>query len=264
MESSFGKVLGTTADAISEWSPASHGPRVLWVHFRGFLGPWDAPPKLAERLIDEEDPEIAPSLEVPQQTFDNLEDAEDDVFLASCRYAGQVMALDECLGVFELVLSRLWPGEPPSTVVVGTRGFALGEHGEIGQSDLPYGEQFHVPLLIRSPETGRALQRESALTQPAHLSAMLAALADGGTIAPAAAAFASGATRTGSSFLQNDEWHFVQPAVGERTEAKCELYVKPDDLWEANDVASRCPEVVDEWAQTVAVLGDRSGEERRT
>jgi hypothetical protein len=45
-------------------------------------------------------------------------------------------------------------------------------------------------------------------------------------------------SETGERLIRTRAW---QLNVGESTE----LYVKPDDRWEANDVASRCGEVVE-------------------
>jgi hypothetical protein len=48
-------------------------------------------------------------------------------------------------------------------------------------------------------------------------------------------------------------------------EPKCELYVRPDDRWEANDVATLCPEVVQEmsqWFEQAAVELQRSDPSR--
>ncbi|MGI9456807.1 MAG: hypothetical protein ACR2NU_09605, partial [Aeoliella sp.] len=80
---------------------------------------------------------------------------------------------------------------------------------------------------------------------------VILAAATGGYSLPAARELACGSTTRGDFFMQNDEWHFVHRA---EDDAANELYVKPDDLWETNDVASRCPDVVEDWLDRAHAL----------
>ena len=251
-DTSFGRVLEGAANVAGEWSSEYEQPRMLWVHLHGFQAAWDAPPELAGSLVDEEDPQLTPGVDVPQAIIDDQEASADEVFLASCRYAGQVMALDRCFCAFDRLLGELWPDAPPTVVLGGVRGFALGEHSAIGQADLPYSEQFHVPLIVRLHDRSQALQRDAALVQAADLPAMVTKLAEGHSPTMPARRIASGQTAAGSRFLQTGSWHFVQPSA---KAAASELYVKPDDQWEANDVASLCTPEIDHFTQTSTKIG---------
>src|SRR5690606_6805826 len=106
VDTRFGKVLGTAAELLGEWPRDDCPPRCLWIHLRGFLAAWDAPPELAESLLDEEVPPLEPALDVPAGSFGADEQADDEILHASARYAAQVMALDECLGGLESVLDE--------------------------------------------------------------------------------------------------------------------------------------------------------------
>ena len=45
--------------------------------------------------------------------------------------------------------------------------------------------------------------------------------------------------------LQNRFWKLIRRQE-ENGEEKWRLYVKPDDRWDANDVSSRCPQILEE------------------
>jgi len=245
-DSSFGKMFAAVAEVAGEWASEYEQPRCLWAHLRGFHAPWDAPIELAATLLEDDDPELLPSVAVPRQIVTDADESADEIFHATCRYAGQVIALDECFGALQKLFANIFPDEPPVVILAGTRGFPLGEHGAIGDAgvSLPYGEEFHVPLIIHSPYFDRSLQRHWPLVQISDLYEMILRAAQGNDPLPVARKIARGSTAAGDVFLQDDEWHFVRRA--DDTLAR-ELYVKPDDLWEANDVAIRCPEIVEEW-----------------
>jgi hypothetical protein len=61
--------------------------------------------------------------------------------------------------------------------------------------------------------------------------------------------------------IRTPAWHLrisQSPSVQDEQAATDRLYTKPDDRWEMNDVANRCPEIVE---QLTATLVDS---ERRT
>ena len=107
------------------------GTRLIWLHTRGLYSSWDAPADLMASLIDEDDPEVVPSVVPP-----DLRSGDDDErFAASCRYAAQVTTLDPLLGGCLELIEGLYEGEDYRLIVLGLRGFPLGEHGRIGGVD---------------------------------------------------------------------------------------------------------------------------------
>ena len=47
-----------------------------------------------------------------------------------------------------------------------------------------------------------------------------------------------------SSFLETEDWSYVVPSPDEAPQ----LFVAPDDAWQANNIASRCHEQLEEFA----------------
>ena len=211
------------AEALVEANAA--GSQLVWLHTRGLYGPWDAPVALMESLIDEDDPEVTPDVTPP----DLLTDDDDERFAATCRYAAQVMALDACLGGLLDIVDGVYEGEDYRLIILGLRGFPLGEHGRIGGVDTRlFSEQQHAPLLVREPGINARLDRSATpMTLDAAIVALLA-----GAKAPSDPVLLSSPD---SRVIISDDWLLRAPAEGANTP---ELYVKPDDRWEQNDIAS--------------------------
>lgn len=235
-DTAIGRALETAADVLGEWSAEYEQPRLLWVHLRGMMAPWDAPTEFAEQLRDEDDPVIEASIEVPDSALPDGRDA-DAAFLAGCRYAAQVMTLDRTFGALDNLLGELWPESPATVVLAGTRGFALGEHGVVGLGEIAYREQFHVPLVVRAAGVP-ATTRSASLLQTSDLHRLLLQLATNRPLAPAERMVAVGRCHD-SMYLETEEWSYVADG-----ESSPRLFVQPDDAWQANDVASLCPSEV--------------------
>jgi len=183
-------------------------------------------------------------------------------------------------------------GRETLLVVTAPRGFPLGEHGRIGDWDEAlHAELVHVPLLIRFPDQQGASGRSSALVQPADVFATLLDWfglrevqggGSGRSLLPlvdneeavlrdracAVAGNGERGVRTPSWYLRvrhGDEGRtnahdgsasFKPGADGlsssDRSLGEAQLYKKPDDMWEVNDVANRCADVVDALKRTLA------------
>jgi arylsulfatase A-like enzyme len=186
-------------------------------------------------------------------------DSDPDLVLGfSHAYAGQVALLDECLGVLLEAIRRAPWSERALVVFTSLRGMPLGAHGLLGTFDAPLTcELVHVPLLLRLPDGSGALARTPTLVQPPDLAATLRAwyhlpgycgwgqnllelvsdpLAEIRDRAVLHDGHAEWAVRTHHWYLRR------QSGEGGPRYA---LYVKPDDRWERNDVADRCPDVVE-------------------
>jgi len=246
------------AETIS-WLGEAEGPFLLWGHLGGLGTAWDAPPEFRRRYWEEGDPEPPAGADVPDRILPEDHDP-DEVLAAVQAYAGQVTLLDTCLGALLEHLDESPAGEETLLVVASARGFPLGEHRRLGPCDgALYVEMVHAPLLVRMPDGAGAAGRSQALVQPADLWATLldawgipdrpggptgasllpivreetAVLRDRVCLAGAADDGLEGAIRTPAWYLRRGQ--------GPRPE----LFAKPDDRWEANDVARRCPEVVE-------------------
>jgi hypothetical protein len=250
------KLLAVASDWLDQQASHRDRPFLLWVHSRGMAGPWDAPLSLRNRLADPEDPEPPRGADVPCRKLPEDPDP-DELFGVACAYAGQIIALDQCLAALidQLQQSRL--SETTLLTLIGARGFPLGEHGQIGPAEPTlYGETIHLPWLLRLPDLSTALMRSQALVQPPDLAVTLAdwlgnaasfaACHDGMSLLPIVRGEmdqvrdrALSVSCHGQWALRTSAWFLRRPPEGDP-----ELFVKPDDRWEANDVADRCGEVV--------------------
>ncbi len=223
------------------WAEADSSP-LLWVHTKGLLHPWDAPAALYDSLLDDDDPEIDSSIEVPDGTVEPDELAE-AALAASCRYAAGVMTLDACLAGWLDLVAGLMEGRNYRLIVAGVRGFALGEHGYLGAADdRLFSEIQQVPLFAAGMLGDRRFTRESLpLTL---LTAMQSLLAGGLPSGSEARLHAD----SGPEALVTSDWMLRQdPADAENAE----LYVKPDDRWEQNDIAKLEEQAVQELQQAM-------------
>jgi arylsulfatase A-like enzyme len=258
-------------------------PRFVWVHSRGMIGPWDAPLELRESLLDleEGDPEPDSSIEPPAFSLAESDDP-DAAFTASCGYAAQVMVLDECIDMLQRCLSEGSSDERWLIVLLGCRGFTLGEHGQVGVGQgKTYSEVLQVPMLFRFPDGTGALARSQELVSHLDLVPSLLDWAnstpneadvkfDGLSLLPLARSEAVrrresllATNESGELAIRTPEWCLHRGPVGNNAEeASIELFVRPDDRWEANNVASLCQDVVERLsAELEAMSSSPSGQD---
>lgn len=265
--------------ATATQSAASGAERqLIWLHARGMHGPWDAPLDLQASLLDEGEKPIETT--VPPDRLIDSQDDPDLAFRYSAAYAAQVMVFDKC---WQGLMDATAAGDKPWLVMLlGARGFSLGEHGRIGgnHGSLPV-EQLHVPWLIEFPDGRGKLLRSNSLVS--HLD-LLPTIADWSEVhldeVPAVdglAAFSSvdgrppaqrwallsTTTDGGTNYsIRTSNWCLrgssVEPISSDvdaspSTESSraddVQLFVQPDDRWEANDVSKLCPDIVGELQQ---------------
>lgn len=275
-------------------------PHVVWIHAQAMEAPWDAPLELRQSLRDEEDPEPPEWVFPPSRRIEGPKNY-DELLGISQAYGGQALALDEIWGEFIEVLDQRAAEAVENTLLVVTspRGFPLGEHGVIGAGgNLLYSELLHVPLFLRFGrgrygEAG-ALQRTSALIQPCDLAATIADWLDaegveavrrgeastwGRSVIPLAthpdpAALPPPLWRAGLAVSRkgdaSEESYFLTPGWALRSvrreegaEPQRELYAKPDDRWEVNEVSTRAVEECEEMAKGAAAIEQAISEGRR-
>lgn len=275
LKTRIGRLFAATAESILTCCSgrANESRQLLWVHSRGMYGPWDAPPEFQRSLLDDESSPIS-CASSPRITL-NANDDPDIAFRYATAYAAQVIALDLAWQVVEVSLTEAADaGQAWCVLFMGSRGFPLGENGLVGGMDSKLtSAQLHVPCMIRFPDRRGKLVRSDALVS--HLDVLptlldvAAPIETGRFESDGASLFrqVQGASHVDRSqhlavndsiaAIRTSQWCFrtgrkVGPdeAARESDEevnlSRPELFVRPDDRWEANDVSKLCPDVVDE------------------
>ena len=229
-------------------------PFLLWCHLAGLSGPWDAPLEFRRSYTEPDDPPPRESAETPELMLEP--DYDPDLLLPITQaYAGQVSLLDTCLGALLEFLAGGNLLDDTLLMLVSARGYPLGEHRRVGICDNAlYGELAHVPMMIRMPDSLGAAARSQALVEPGDIWATLLEWWK----------LEGHSSPTGRNLLPlvRDEVESVRdrlcltgadgqrairtPAWYLRETTEPLLFAKPDDRWEANDVATRCHQVVDD------------------
>ena len=270
--------LDTLADfgpaAIAAWKESSQA--VLWIDGPNLAPPWDLPGELRDIYFDEED-ESEPWLDPPTDVVPSLTIAE--LLELQNTYAAAVTWFDAQLGVILDSLRARSELDDTLVCVTASAGLPLGEHGEIGPARAwLHEERVHVPLLMRFPQRQHAGLRIAALTQPLDLLPTFAALTprSQGDLGNEGAAGWSGHNllplltgeidsvrphacsqlEIGDSVewaLRTPEWAFLLPIRVPEGDAPRgpQLYIKPDDRWEVNDVRQQHLELVEEFERTL-------------
>jgi arylsulfatase A-like enzyme len=256
LESTLDAVVG----AIQGLADKPHW--LCWVDLPSLYPPWDVADEFTSPYLGEENDEededgnepFHPLRDPPIGQFDR-----DDLVSwerIRCTYSGAVTYLDAGLGLLFEELKKDHLFDDLTVIFTSHRGVALGEHGIIGDC-LPWlhEEVVHLPLIVRQSGGADPGQRIFALTQPVDLFATLLDLF--GTTAP---------PMDGRSWLpllrgqqdvlrqhgistwklgEAEEWalrtlqHALLVPVAQPAELQprpVQLYLKPEDRWEVNNV----------------------------
>lgn len=177
----------------------------------------------------------------------------------------------------------------------GKVGLVASPNGS-ADSDLAFlhGEALHVPLFIRSPEESSLLLRSQAIVQPASIYSTLVewlGLAAPKNVLNQDCSASTGArsllglfaddrddtdgpsleqqlvcavSRRGKEMsLRTPGWFFRKDgSVDAHGNERVALYVKPDDRWEANEVADRCSDVVEAMQSFLIAFVEAAGKKR--
>lgn len=266
-ETQLGQFFSQAIEKCVLWHKdvSQHRGGLLWLHTRGLTGAWDAPRSLCESLLDEEEIIEVPAIRQPPQ--ETHASGDPDVMLGlQVAYAAQVSVLDSCLGGFLDSIHNSWK-DPMLTMLVGTRGFSLGEHGHVGYDCASlYGEQLHLPWLTK---VGRGIEPRPRIAGFCHPSDLASTLLDWFGALPAgddswlpaviahessrpfpARNVAVARGRGAARMIRTPAWMLLS---GEEDTAD-RLYAKPDDRWEMNDVASLCPQQVEQLKELLATI----------
>lgn len=234
---------------------------LAWVDCSGLAGQWDAPYELRESLADPDDPEPPQFYDPPGFVFDTKDGDPDALLGVQQAMDAQVRMLDDFIGVLLDVLDQ---PEFADTMfcLTSLRGYALGQHGLVGSPDaefaqtLPlkygYNECVHSPLMVCLPEkfAGQSI-RSGKLVTPMVLLGLIQSflcrrddqveswLDENSTLPHADRAMVVFQNES-ELVLLTHAWKFMLNAETD----ECQLYAKPDDAWEVNDVSQRCPNEV--------------------
>ena len=264
-DTQIARLFALATQTLSDLAP----PYLLWIHARGMAGAWDAPLPMRNLFAEEEDP-IPPNFTESPNCRLPVDYDPDKLLGMVHAYAGQVSLVDQTVGAF---LSTLANDEMHVgfTLFTSPRGFPLGEHLRVGTYDEAlYSELLQVPLMFCIPHAEAAMQRTQQLVQPRDVYATIAkwfgvevAAGQDLTVLTRGATHPTGdralACFRDERVLRTPAW-FARRSTAQRTtdtptvnhsqDEKVELYVKPGDRFDVNNVAERCPEVVQELLDT--------------
>ena len=258
-------------------------PFLLWLDIFSPHGPWDPPQPYRDQYaaeapdefeagdegdLVEEDAEEVDLEEVPvliDVPAGAVGDVLDEVELLRLRrtYAGTVTLVDRWLGELFETLRRLGRMEDTLVVFTSDQGEPLGEHGYVRRlRPWLYEELIHTPLIVRMPGGKHGGKRHQALVQtvdllPTVLSALglppldsahghdLLALIRGERTK--VRDFACMGMDVEEFAIRNHLWHLTVPIAPDPDDPprSPELYRKPEDRWDQNDVAGHHRDVAE-------------------
>jgi hypothetical protein len=221
-ETHFAKLANLATQKLDDWDRSAD----VVIYTQGLCGAWDAPHEVVLALAEDDGLSVLPSISPPQLMVDP---DSDEVFLSQCRYHAQVLAIDAVVeGIVGFARELTQPFD--RIAICGTRGFSLGEHGIVGTDLRDYSESTHVPLIVIEPGC--------ELTREARLCWLVSALRQSDR--PSSPGFLRWRSRDGAEYVRTRDWLLRD------CDEKSELFVKPDDRWDANDIASLCPQQVED------------------
>ncbi len=252
------QLAGFFAQAAATLADLTPGT-LCWFHSRGLRGAWDAPYPYRTRYADSDDPDPPDFVLSPSRWLDPA-DADPDKLLGLQQAAtGQIILLDKFLGVLLDLIDSHPCRDSTLFCLAAPRGCALGEHGLVGAGDQLFNESVQVPLLVCLPEneiasservstkairSGKLVQVnlltkvvEDWLTKAPDLERELFDVR--GAVTPEKRNEYVLITSNEQESLQTHAWKLIRSKMG-----GVQLFAKPDDRCDVNDVSDRCPDIV--------------------
>ncbi len=236
--------------AVAGWLEADEP--ILWIEGPSLFPPWDLPEDLLAIYFEDEanaQPIRNPDSTKLPWTTENLNRLQNSYASAVTFWDAQLAVMVDAFREEEM-LDYLW------ICVTSRCGFALGEHGNVGNaSPKIYSEMAHLPLVMRLWHGDHAGERVSALTQPIDLyptfrealklpshptwgrSAWSLIRGEADSIRPYALGRDGSEREETWSLRTSDSALITFP-----TPRETQLYLKPEDLWEAVDLSQVEPE----------------------
>jgi arylsulfatase A-like enzyme len=259
-------------------------PFLLWLDLFSPHGPWDAPEQYRDRYATAEPDEfetgeegdlveefgeeeialdeVTALIDVPAGSVGDVLD-EAELLRLRRTYAGSVTLLDAQIGKLYDALKRL--GRLDDTLVIFTadQGEPLGEHGYVRRlRPWLYEELIHTPLIVRMPGGKFGGIRHQALVQTVDLlPTVIGALGlppvegiHGHDLLPLVRGeqtkvrdYVCMGMDVEEFAIRNHQWHLVVPIEPDPDDQRNapELYRKPEDRWDQNNLAAEHPEIAE-------------------
>jgi arylsulfatase A-like enzyme len=270
--SSEGTTLERTIDAVLEsiHQVVIREHWLVWADSGILLPPWNVPDEVRTAYTEEEEDKA----DDPSPGEESRANSEPDIkkwLQLQNEYGAAVTYLDSAVGLLLDELDNLGLSEEVLLLVTTDQGQALGEPDVRGEDHLElHEERIHLPLIVRLPGKAQAGRRIAALTQPVDLLPTLfeafgrpVPAVHGQSLWPLMSgktaqlrAYACMGLCTGEAVewaLRTPEWSFLYslPTSSADPSRKPQLYVKPDDRWEVNNVVQHHLELAESLEQTL-------------
>lgn len=255
----IGRLFQMAASKIDEPSDGL----LFWIHAGAMNHIWDAPYSMREELVAENEP-APPDFVVPPSKLLAANHDPDERLGIVTAYAAQVAAIDIVLGKFIAKVNERFSRDDTMIVFLSPRGLAMGEHLAIGTAgDSLRGEVLQVPCIVRFPRGEHQLIRLGGIFGASDVYSTIAAALGAETsgwghdlaslaaerLAPPQWSLAREETETA---LRTYNW-FYRTSNGDDA-VKEELYAKPDDRFEGNEIAARAANSVEHCREMVEQL----------
>ncbi|MBN1854809.1 MAG: sulfatase-like hydrolase/transferase [Pirellulales bacterium] len=184
-------------------------------------------------------------------------------------YALDVEDLDADISFVLEALESTGTWDSTLLILAGCRGLSFGEHPPLGPVDRTlFEENIHIPLLMRAGNQYEIPARSAALVSVSDIGATIAdwcglAISDshwscGHSLMPFLSSDLTPwrdalllVNHVGEMGIRTNDWYLrsmdaesKHPPLAEAS-AVVELYSKPDDRWDTNEISARCGEIVE-------------------
>ncbi len=290
--------VARTVRAALDWAGrrgSDPTPFVLWLDLFSPHGPWDPPQPYRDQYAAAEPDEFEAGEEgdlVEEDDDSTLEDvrvlidvpagavgdvlSEQELLRLRRTYAGTVTLTDRWLGELFEGLRALGRLDDSLLVFTSDQGEPLGEHGYVRRfRPWLYEELIHTPLIVRMPNAEHGGTRHQALVQTVDLLPTILAALDlpepetvhGHDLLPLIRGeqtkvrdYACLGMDAEEYAIRTHHWHLTLPVELDPDEPrKPELYRKPEDRWDQNDVAAENPDVADQLELALRRFADAVG-----
>lgn len=251
--------------AIAEIESVTAGD-LIWLHYSGLSQQWTSPVGLRETFAGPDDPTPWSLVQAPNFPFDPEIDDPDSLVAVQHAMFAEVTVVDRMLGLFLDSINEHPVAANATIVLTSPRGFSTGSSNRVGVGESLQGDSVHVPLIVRQGGDGTQAEfvnrRSHALVDNAQVGQLIA---DGNSAVHIAQwlrerdrEFITGDAdpcflkRETQTAVVTDAWKLIETTVSQPPSSRVQLFARPDDRWEVNDVSTRCPSVVEELKRLLA------------
>jgi arylsulfatase A-like enzyme len=247
---------------------------LLWVDLPTVLPPWNVPEDFLEPYFrDEQDEPEEESITPLTEPIPGWLSAQEETNRLRLQhtYAAAVSYADAAIGQILQALAEVDPEYEWQVVVTSNHGQSFGEHGLVDvHRPWLHEERLHLPLLIRLPGQAEAGRHVAAPTQPVDLPPTLldtlglpSPIQHGQSLVPfcrgepvTPRSYTCSGWRVGTAVewsLRTPHWKVILPLSTDPSDPPrpVQLYVKPDDRWEVNNVVQHHLELAERLEQTL-------------